>query len=48
MRMASSVGKIEPFDPSNGEEWTYYTEHLEYYFLANGIQAADKKMSRTD
>ena len=42
-RMTTAVGKIEPFDPSNGEDWTHYVERLEYYFLANGIQAADKK-----
>ena len=41
--MAVSLGKIEPFDPNNGEEWTHYIERLEYYFLANGIQGADKK-----
>ena len=43
MRMATLIGKIEPFNPSNGEEWTNYIERLEYYFLANGIQAANKK-----
>ena len=42
-RMATSIGKIEPFDPRNGEEWTHYVERLEYYFFANGIQAAEKK-----
>lgn len=41
--MATSIGKIEPFDPRNGEDWTHYVERLEYYFLANGIQAAEKK-----
>ena len=29
MTMASSVGEIEPIDPSNGEEWTNYIENLE-------------------
>ena len=41
--MAVSVGKIESFDPSNEEGWTHYIERLEYYFLANRIQGADKK-----
>ena len=41
--MATSVGKIDPFNPTNGEVWTHYVERLEYYFLANGITAADKK-----
>ena len=44
-RMASSVGRIEPIDPSNGKEWTNYIENLEYYFLANGIQVAGKKQA---
>ena len=43
MRMATSVGKIDPFNPTNGEAWAHYVEHLEYYFLTNGITAADKK-----
>ena len=41
--MATSVGKIDPFNPTNGEVWTDYVERLEYYFLANGITVADKK-----
>lgn len=41
--MATSVGKIEPFNPKDGEEWIHYVERLEYYFHTNGIQAADKK-----
>ena len=41
--MATSVGKIDPFNPTNGEVWTHYVKRLEYYFLANGITAADKK-----
>ena len=43
IRMATSIGKIEPFDPHNGEEWTHYIKRLEYYFFANGIQASEKK-----
>ena len=42
-RMATSVGKIDPFNLTNGEVWTHYIDHLEYYFLANGNTAADKK-----
>ena len=38
--MATSIGKIEPFDPRNSEEWTHYVKRLEY---SNGIQAAEKK-----
>ena len=40
--MAVSVGKIEPFDPSNVKEWTHYIEQCSTILLY-GIQEADKK-----
>ena len=45
MSMATSIQKIEPFDPHNGEKWTHYIKQLEYYFFANGIQASEKKQA---
>ena len=43
--MTVAAGKIKPFDPSYGEEWTHYIECLECYFLANGIEAAENKQA---
>jgi len=43
--MATLVGKIDPFNPTNVEVWTHYVKRLEYYFLTIGITAADKKQA---
>ena len=40
--MASSVGRIGPFNPEH-EDWTLYSERVDFYFIANGITGADKK-----
>ena len=43
--MASSqIRKIGEFIPSR-EDWTQYVERLEHFFLANDINAADKKLA---
>lgn len=38
----TSYGKINEFSPSGGD-WDTYSERLEYYFEANGIQDPGKK-----
>ena len=40
--MAALLGKAEEFDSAK-EEWSQYVERLGYFFVANGITAADKK-----
>ena len=40
--MAATFGKIGKFDATK-EEWTQYTERLNYFFVANGITAAEQK-----
>ena len=38
----SQIGKISEFVPSK-EDWTQYVERLEHFFVANGIESAEKK-----
>ena len=40
--MAATFGKIGKFDATK-EDWTQYTERLDYLFVANGITAAEQK-----
>lgn len=43
MRMASpQIGKICEFVPPK-EDWTQYIECLDHFFVANDVDAADKK-----
>ena len=37
-------GKIKEFDPSH-ETWTTFIEHLEFYFITNGIDDPVKKQA---
>ena len=41
MATHGSVGKFEP----GTVDWSTYVEQLQYYFSANGVEAADKKSS---
>ncbi len=40
--MAATFGRVEEFD-STKEEWQQYEERLGHFFLANGIETAEKK-----
>ena len=40
--MAGSVGRLGPFNPEH-DDWTLYSERVDFYFIANGITGADKK-----
>ena len=40
--MVATFGKIGEFDATK-EEWTQYTERLDYFFVANGITAAEQR-----
>lgn len=42
--MASLIGQVEPFQVGV-EDWDQYTERLEQYFIANGIDAEAKKVA---
>ena len=39
----STLGRIEEFDGNKDHDWQQYVEHLEYFFVANGIDNAGKK-----
>ena len=41
-RVMATFGKIEEFDSAN-EDWPQYEERLSHYFVANGIENAEKK-----
>ena len=42
--MAEHVfGNMEAFDPEGGGDWPMYTERMEQYFVANGIDSNAKK-----
>ena len=42
--MAEHVfGNMEAFDPERGGDWPMYTERMEQYFVANGIDNDAKK-----
>ena len=38
----ATFGNIEAYD-ANSEQWSYYIERLEYFFIANNITTNDKK-----
>ena len=38
----ATLGKVDEFD-ANNEEWSQYEERLSHFFLANGIDDAEKK-----
>ena len=38
----ATFGKVHEFD-ANKEEWSQYEERLSHFFLANGIDDAEKK-----
>ena len=40
--MMATFGKVDKFDASK-EEWSQYVECLTHFFLANGIDEAEKK-----
>ena len=40
--MAAIHGSVAPFD-SSVEDWTTYIERLTQYFVANDVEAAEKK-----
>ena len=45
MRMATAtLGQVETFDLQN-DDWEEYTEHLEQFFVANGITEQAKKVA---
>ena len=37
------IENMEPFDPERGDDWPMYTEWMEQYFVANGIEGEAKK-----
>ncbi|KFD47113.1 hypothetical protein M513_12023, partial [Trichuris suis] len=43
--MTSHVSHMEEFDVSNPAGWEEYAERLEFYFAANGIRDAQKKLA---
>ena len=43
-KMTSTIGKVDEFEPEQ-EDWTTYTERLEHFFNANGIEGEPKKCS---
>ena len=42
--MATVLGQVESFDPQV-DDWVLYTERLEQYFVANGINEDKKKVA---
>ena len=40
----ATLGRIDAFDAA-AEEWSSYTERLDHYYIANGIENEDKKRS---
>ena len=43
MAVTVGLGRIEPFDGSKDGDWQEYVERLEHFFVANGIDDAEKK-----
>ena len=43
--MSTTLGRIEEFDATGGDDWLQYVERLGYFFDANGISSAEKKRS---
>lgn len=42
--IASQIGQVEPFQPGV-DDWDQYTERLEQYFIANGVDTDPKKLA---
>ena len=40
--MSATLGRVEEFD-GNKDDWQQYVERLEHFFVANGIEGAEKK-----
>ena len=40
--MSGTLGRVEDFD-GNKDDWQQYVERLEHFFVANGIDGAEKK-----
>ena len=40
--MTGTLGRVEEFD-GNKDDWQQYVERLEHFFVANGIDGAEKK-----
>ena len=40
--MSGTLGRVEEFD-GNRNDWPEYVERVEHFFLANGIDSAEKK-----
>ena len=40
--MSGTLGRVEEFD-GNRDDWPEYVERVEHFFLANGIESAEKK-----
>ena len=38
----ATLGKVNEFQPAV-EEWMQYIEHVEFFFVVNGITLGDKK-----
>ena len=41
--MLATLGRVNEFDGTKGDDWPEYVERLEYFFEANGIDTAEKK-----
>ena len=44
--MAALLGKLEPFDQTDQEDWPQYIERLEQFFEANDLSGEDKAAKR--
>ena len=40
----NTIGQVEPFQ-QGVDDWEQYTERLEQYFIANGIEGDNKKLA---
>ena len=40
--MSGTLGRVEEFD-GNKDDWQQYVERLEYFFIANSIDGAERK-----
>ena len=40
--MSGTLGRVEDFD-GNKDDWQQYVERLKHFFVANGIDGAEKK-----
>ena len=42
IRMSGTLGRVEEFNGSSGEDWSQYVEQLKHFFVANGIVSTKK------